>query len=198
MPTPPSAGNPVNVGPFKRIVGFHWPTTPPVEPAVVYGIPGLQLSQEQSIPWDPYVGHCGLLVRVGYTESSPVWVNKYQGDDLGSLSYVQPWDYCLPDGGNIHGGADFFVSYGLASDLAPYIFQEKEPHTRFYSGATIGLNVWKKLLSSPVEWVSLGGGSVDLGGLSLVSTFVGGPTYYALGFIEIQGEWVLQVTAGSS
>lgn len=34
---PPSAGNPVNVGPFQRIVGVNWPTTPGPTTEILYG-----------------------------------------------------------------------------------------------------------------------------------------------------------------
>lgn len=188
----------VKVGPFQRIVGFHWPdTSPPPPPVEILGIPGLNVYQETDIPWTPYEGQCGLVVRVGYGESLPVWVNKYQGDDLSSLHYIQPHDRCYAQGGNINGGADFFVSFGFPADFSPYVFEEKigpGPRVRTYAGTTISMEVWKELLTDPVEWVSLGISSVDLGGLSLPST-LSGPTYHPVGFIQIDGEWVLQVSA---
>lgn len=65
MPSPPSAGNPVNVGPFKRIVGINWPTSSAggvtrymtTHAIVISGVragatPEEQIWSDPILPWD--------------------------------------------------------------------------------------------------------------------------------------------------
>lgn len=189
MAVPPSAGNPVNVGPYKRIIGFHWPDSsdgPAPNELFFMSLP--QISQWRESPITPFYGSDGVIVEVEEFQ----YIFRAEGTGYSNLLNGNRHAYCQASGGNAEIIGTGVIPYRFfeATDGATesgYRYQQAPSPAIYYDAVTIGMDTYEygNIFDPDPAYRLIGQVSVDLSALQLTELVVGGRIFTPLGFHDL-------------